>query len=91
MSDGQTKQDGSGAGLSTSLSKALLAAMWDVIHILDDAPTLDSIEPEAVNVNATMNNVYQVLMDAINAANVPHQARSDSGVALDAVVGNDGK
>jgi hypothetical protein len=36
---------------------------------LDDAPKLESIEPEAVNVNVIMNNVYQVLMDAINAAN----------------------
>jgi hypothetical protein len=73
MSDEQTKQDGSGAGFSTSLSKALLASMWDAIHILDDAPKLESIEPEAVNMNFIIDNVYQVLMDAINAANVKEE------------------
>jgi hypothetical protein len=40
--------------------------------------------------NFIIDNVYQVLMDAINAANAPHQARRDSSVALDAVVGHSG-
>jgi hypothetical protein len=44
---------------------------------LDDAPKLESIEPEAVNMNFIIDNVYQVLMDAINAANDQAEGRRE--------------
>ena len=55
-----------------SSSKALLAAMWDAVQILDEAPEINPVNydhDEVCELNAAAINAYQVLMDAINAAN----------------------
>ena len=55
-----------------SRSKALLAAAKDAMDILGEAPEINPCNythEEACEINAACTNAYQVLMDAIAAAN----------------------